>query len=41
MVVARPEAKELAERDGLAGMKVALGELVEKAAAAKPEKAAK
>ena len=41
VVVARPEAKELAERDGLAGMKAALGELVEKAAAAKPEKAAK
>ena len=41
VVVARPEARELAERDGLEGMKAALGELVEKAAAAKPEKASK
>jgi ribonuclease P protein component len=31
VVVARPEARELAERDGLAGMREALSELVEKA----------
>ena len=33
VVVARPEARELAEREGLAGMRTALAELVEKAAA--------
>ena len=32
VVVARPEARELAEREGLAGVRSALGELVEKAA---------
>ncbi len=31
VVVARPEARELAERDGLAGVRDALSELVEKA----------
>jgi ribonuclease P protein component len=31
VVVARPPARELAEREGLAGMRTALGELVEKA----------
>ena len=31
VVVARPEAKELAEREGLAGVHAALGELLEKA----------
>jgi ribonuclease P protein component len=31
VVVARPEAKELAERDGLPGVRAALGELVDKA----------
>ena len=34
VVVARPEARELAEREGLAGIKTALSELVDKAAAA-------
>jgi ribonuclease P protein component len=34
VVVARPEARELAEREGLAGIRAALAELVEKAAAA-------
>jgi ribonuclease P protein component len=33
VVVARPEARELAEREGLAGIRTALAELVEKAAA--------
>ncbi len=33
VVVARPEARELAERDGLAGVRAALGELVDKASA--------
>jgi ribonuclease P protein component len=33
VVVARPEARELAERDGLAGMRDALSELVDKAVA--------
>lgn len=32
VVVARPEARELAEREGLAGMRRELGELVGKAA---------
>jgi ribonuclease P protein component len=32
VVVARPEARELAERDGLEGVRSALGELVDKAA---------
>ena len=32
VVVARPEARELAEREGLAGMRAALAELVAKAA---------
>jgi ribonuclease P protein component len=31
VVVARPDARELAEREGLAGMAEALGELVERA----------
>jgi ribonuclease P protein component len=31
VVVARPQARELAERDGLAGVRAALGELVDKA----------
>jgi ribonuclease P protein component len=35
VVVARPEARELAEREGLAGIRSALSELVEKAAADK------
>ena len=34
VVVARPDAQELAEREGLAGVQVALDELVEKASAA-------
>jgi ribonuclease P protein component len=34
VVVARPDARELAEREGLAGVRTALDELVEKAAAA-------
>ncbi len=33
VVVARPPARELAERDGLAGVRAALRELLEKAAA--------
>src|ERR687896_1631537 len=33
VVVARPEARELAEREGLDGIRTALAELVEKAAA--------
>jgi ribonuclease P protein component len=33
VVVARPEARELAEREGLTGIRSALAELVEKAAA--------
>ncbi len=33
VVVARPEARELAEREGLAGIRTALAELVEKAGA--------
>ncbi len=32
VVVARPEARELAEREGLAGVRTALAELVDKAA---------
>jgi ribonuclease P protein component len=32
VVVARPEARELAEREGLDGIRGALGELVDKAA---------
>ena len=35
VVVARPEARELAEREGLAGVQAALAELVAKAAAGK------
>jgi ribonuclease P protein component len=31
VIVARPEARELAERDGLAGLDGALGELIDKA----------
>ena len=34
VVVARPDARELAERDGLQGVSAALDELVEKASAA-------
>ncbi len=34
VVVARPDARELAEREGLAGVQGALAELLEKAAAA-------
>jgi ribonuclease P protein component len=33
VVVARPEARELAEREGLAGVRSAVGELLEKAVA--------
>ena len=33
MVVARPEVRELAEREGLEGVRARAGELVEKAAA--------
>ena len=33
VVVARPEARELAERDGLEGIRSALAELIDKAAA--------
>ena len=33
VVVARPEARELAEREGLSGIRAALAELVDKAAA--------
>jgi ribonuclease P protein component len=33
VVQARPDARELAERDGLAGIRAALGELIAKAAA--------
>ena len=42
VVVARPSARELAERDGLAGVEQALGELLEKAGlrAAEPDSAA-
>jgi ribonuclease P protein component len=36
VVVARPEARELAEREGLAGVEGALRELVEKAGLAAP-----
>jgi len=36
VVVARPAVLELAERDGLAGVQGALGELVEKVAGAQP-----
>jgi ribonuclease P protein component len=32
VVVARPDARELAEREGLAGVQTALAELLEKAA---------
>ena len=34
VVVARPEARELAEREGLSGIRTALSELVEKAGSA-------
>jgi len=34
VVVARPDARELAEREGLDGVRTALDELVEKAATA-------
>jgi ribonuclease P protein component len=34
VVVARPEARDLAEREGLAGVRAALAELVDKAAGA-------
>ncbi|HEV3001148.1 MAG TPA: ribonuclease P protein component [Solirubrobacteraceae bacterium] len=36
VVVARPEARELADREGLAGIRGALGELVAKASAKEP-----
>ena len=36
VVVARPEARELAEREGLAGIQAALAELVEKTAKEPP-----
>lgn len=36
VVVARPEARELAEREGLAGIRTVLGELVEKVSAREP-----
>ena len=38
-VVARPEALELAERDGLAGVEAALGELLRKSGLQAPEPA--
>jgi ribonuclease P protein component len=41
VVVARPEARELAEREGLAGIKAALTELVDKAAASEAKAAPK
>jgi ribonuclease P protein component len=37
VVVARPEARPLAEREGLAGIQRALGELIDKAAGATRE----
>ncbi len=40
VVVARPDARSLAEREGLAGIQRALGELVDKAAGPRPEPAA-
>ena len=39
VVVARPEALELAERDGLAGVEAALGELLTKSGLQPPEPA--
>ena len=36
VVVARPEARELAEREGLAGIQAALAELVDKTAGEQP-----
>ncbi len=39
VVVARPEALELAERDGLAGVEAALGELLRKSGLQAPEPA--
>jgi ribonuclease P protein component len=36
VVVARPEARELAEREGLAGVRAALGELIGRAVGDKP-----
>jgi ribonuclease P protein component len=41
VVVARPEARELAEREGLDGIKAALTELVDKAVAADAKAASK
>jgi ribonuclease P protein component len=41
VVVARPEARELAERDGLAGIQAALGELLGEVAAKQAGKAAR
>lgn len=41
VVVARPEARELAEREGLEGIKNALSELVDKAVAADAKAASK
>jgi ribonuclease P protein component len=40
VVVARPDARELAERGGLAGIAEALGELLSRASAREEEKAA-
>jgi ribonuclease P protein component len=37
VVVARPELRELAEREGLAGVDAALGELLEKSGLRRPE----
>ncbi len=37
VVVARPPSRELAERDGLAGVQAALGELIGKAAGESPK----
>ena len=36
VVVARPEARELAEREGLAGIRAALGELIGRSVGEKP-----
>lgn len=41
VVVARPEARELAEREGLDGIRAALTELVDKAVAAEAKAASK
>jgi ribonuclease P protein component len=40
VVVARPDARELAEREGLAGIQTALGELIGRSLGEKPAAAA-